>query len=164
MKQDRGNVWLGAAAIVENEQGDWLVVKKAYSGLKGRWSLPAGFVQQAETIASAAIREVKEETGVDCLVAGLIGLRSGVIRNEISDNMAIFYCKPVLQNIDPIVQEGEILEAAWMSPEQLAVNELSSVMLAEMASQRVQSLIHKHKDIDPGPVFGYSEYQLFFGK
>ena len=95
MKKDRGKVWLGVAAVVENEKGEWLVVKKTYSGLKGRWSLPAGFVQPAETVNAAAIREVKEETGIDCEVIGLIGFRTGVIREDISDNMAIFYCNPV---------------------------------------------------------------------
>ena len=28
MKKDRGTVWLGVANLVENEQGEWLVVKK----------------------------------------------------------------------------------------------------------------------------------------
>ena len=164
MKRDRGNVWLGAAAVVENEQGDWLVVKKAYSGLKGRWSLPAGFVQQGETIASAAIREVKEETGVDCLVAGLIGFRSGVIRNDISDNMAIFYCKPTGQSTI-VVQEREIIEASWIHPQQLATDSNASVMLVEMAEHQVQRhQLDKIDGVNPGNVFGYSEYQLYFKK
>lgn len=38
----------------------------------------------------AVIREIKEETGIDCRVSGLIGFRTGVIRDDISDNMAIF--------------------------------------------------------------------------
>ncbi len=52
--------------------------------------MPAGFVQAGETADQAVVREVKEETGIDCEVTGLIGFRSGVIREEISDNMAIF--------------------------------------------------------------------------
>lgn len=48
--------------------------EKAYSGLKGRWSLPAGFVNAGETVDEAVIREIKEETGIDCSVSGLIDL------------------------------------------------------------------------------------------
>ena len=66
MAKDRGKVWLGAAAIVENTKGEWLLVKKTYGGLKGKWSLPAGFVQEAETVTTTAKREVLEETAIVC--------------------------------------------------------------------------------------------------
>lgn len=163
MKKDRGKVWLGVASIVENEQGEWLVVKKAYSGLKGRWSLPAGFVQEGETVTAAAVREVMEETGIACEVAGLIGFRTGVLMNDVSDNMAIFYCKPLTSSLVTVVQEGEILEACWIHPEKLVTDELSSVMLAEMAKYGVGPILQRHDHINPGEIFGYHTYQLFFG-
>lgn len=163
MKKDRGKVWLGVASIVENEHGEWLVVKKAYSGLKGRWSLPAGFVQPGETVTTAAMREVLEETGIACTVKGLLGFRTGVLMNEVSDNMAIFYCRPFEGIRDIVIQEGEILEACWIHPDKLVTDELSSVMLKEMAAMGVQSVLHRDDDINPGDIFGYREYQLFFG-
>ena len=43
------NVWLGAAGLVVNGEGQWLVVRKNYGGLKGLWSIPAGFVDGGET-------------------------------------------------------------------------------------------------------------------
>ncbi len=33
--KERGRVWLGAAGLVENEKGEWLVAMKRYGGLKG---------------------------------------------------------------------------------------------------------------------------------
>ena len=87
----RGNVWLAAAGLLIDEQGRWLVVKKKYGGLKGMWSLPAGFVDGGETLEQAAQREVKEETGLDTQTAGIIGISTGVIKDKISDNM-IFSC------------------------------------------------------------------------
>lgn len=165
MKKDRGKVWLGVCAIVENTQGEWLVVKKSYSGLKGRWSLPAGFVQEGETINEAVVREVKEETGIDCFVKGLVGFRSGVIRGEISDNMAILYCDKVQESQPIIIQEREILEAHWMSPEQLAVDELANKMLKEYAQANVKN--HLLDDVDtivPEEIFGYTKYNIFIKK
>lgn len=165
MKKDRGKVWLGVGAIVENAAGEWLLVKKTYGGLKGIWSIPAGFVEPAETVTTAAMREVLEETGIVCKVIGLAGFRSGVILNDISDNMAIFYCEPIDQDQPFILQEKEIVEACWMKPTDIVQHELSSVMLREMAQQHVVHHIHPIiEGINPGDVFGYSEYHLFFKK
>ena len=78
------------AGLVVNSEGQWLVVRKTTVVLKGIWSIPAGFVEGDETADQAAIREVKEETGIDCQFEGMIGFRTGVLNGEISDNMAIF--------------------------------------------------------------------------
>ena len=165
MAKERGKVWLGVAAIVVNHIGEWLLVKKTYGGLKGVWSLPAGFVEPAETVTTATMREVLEETGVVCKVNGLIGFRSGVILNDISDNMAIFYCEPVEEEPQIVVQEKEIGEACWMAPSEIANNELSSVMLKEMANEHIARHIHPlNENVNPGAIFGYSEYHLFFKK
>ncbi|MGI2329281.1 NUDIX domain-containing protein [Planococcus sp. YIM B11945] len=163
-KQERGNVWLAAAGLVVNEKSEWLVVKKRYGGLKGKWSLPAGFVMQNETIDQAVVREVKEETGIDCEVLGMIGFRSGVIREGISDNMAIFLLKTRDEGRAFDVQLSELYEAAWLSPEQLAKDQDVSVMLHEMASYVVEEGFQSIEDVDPGEVFGYTAYKLFFKK
>lgn len=163
MKKDRGKVWLGVAGLVVNATGDWLVVKKSYSGLKGRWSLPAGFVKSGETVDEAVIREVKEETGLDCIVKGLIGFRSGVIREEISDNMAIFYCQLVDENQEFQIQEEELLDIRWLQAGHIVKDELSSELLKEMATHRFE----KHsldviEGVNPGDIFEYTSYKLFF--
>ena len=165
MKKDRGKVWLGVCAIVENHKGEWLVVKKSYSGLKGLWSLPAGFVQEGETINEAVVREVKEETGIDCFVKGLVGFRSGVIHGEISDNMAILYCDQLQQNQPIIIQEKEILEAYWLAPEQLVVDGHSSNLLKELAkNQQGHAILNNIDTVVPEKIFGYTTYNLFMRK
>lgn len=165
MKKDRGKVWLGVAGIVVNSQGKWLVVKKNYSGLKGVWSLPAGFVQVGETADEAAVREVKEETGIDCEVTGLIGFRTGVIRGEISDNMAIFCCTPTTETQTIIIQESELFDVSWLTVNELVHGGESSVMLKEMASHDLKRhQLGKKGGINPGDVFEYTAYNLFFNK
>lgn len=162
MRKERGTVWLGVAGVVVNNLGQWLVVKKAYSGLKGHWSLPAGFVNEGETVDEAILREIKEETGIDCVVSGLIGFRSGVIREEISDNMAIFYCRMMDEGQPLIIQEDELLEAGWVDPRELVNDPMASVLIKEI----VHHLDEHHplemiNGINPGDVFGYSSYKLF---
>lgn len=165
MKKERGKVWLGVAGIVINSDGQWLVVKKRYSGLKGIWSMPAGFVEVGETADEAVVREIKEETGIDCIVTGLIGFRTGVISREISDNMAIFYCKPVNENQPIIVQEVELYDACWAEVDELVYGGGASIMLQEMACHDIaHHQLYKSDHINPGDIFQYSSYKLFYNK
>ena len=165
MKKDRGNVWLGVGAIVENANGEWLVVKKTYSGLKGFWSIPAGFVQEGETIDRAVVREVKEETAIDIRVKGMVGFRSGVIRGTISDNMAIFHTTMVDPTQQYLAQEKEIAEVAWLLPQQLVKDPLTSLLLREMAAHRIeQHALAQIDNFNPGDQFGYTSYKLFMNR
>lgn len=160
----RGNVWLGAAGLVVNSKGEWLVVKKRYGGLNGKWSLPAGFVMPYETVDEAVLREVKEETALDCQVLGMIGFRSGVIRGEVSDNMAVFLLRAIDEKQQLAAQLEELYETVWLSPAFLAKDPSTSVMIHEMASFVIEEGFQTIENIDPGAVFGYSSYKLFFKK
>ncbi|TQR18374.1 NUDIX hydrolase [Psychrobacillus vulpis] len=161
-REDRGSIWLGVAGVVVNNRGEWLVVKKRYGGLHGRWSFPAGFVNKDETVDEAVCREVLEETGVVCTVQKMIGFRSGVIQHKISDNMAIFLLSP--KEEAPILQAqlSELYEVKWVHPNDLLVDKDASVMIRELAQNTMNSGFMKIEGINPGDIFGYNSYKLFF--
>ena len=160
MTNDRGKVWLGVSGIITNEIGQWLVVEKSYSGLKGKWSLPAGFVQQGETIDSALVREVKEETNIDIEVVGLVAFRSGIINDEISDNMAILFGRATTFKI--VAAKDELFTAEWLSPEQIISSPKSSVLLRELAEHhKIKNFLPMVDNLDPGAVFSYTAYKVF---
>jgi acetyl-CoA carboxylase carboxyl transferase subunit beta len=60
-----GEKILAAAAVVINERDEVLLIRRGREPAKGKWSLPGGSVQRSETPAQAALREVREETGLE---------------------------------------------------------------------------------------------------
>lgn len=59
--------------VVENDEGGILMIRRTDNG---NWALPGGAIDLGESVAQAAIRETKEETGIDCEITGLIGIYS----------------------------------------------------------------------------------------
>ena len=65
------------AAVVLARCGDKLVmVRRAIEPALGRWSFPSGYVDRGEAVEEAAVREMREETGLEIELDGLIGLYS----------------------------------------------------------------------------------------
>ena len=65
------------AAVALVVDGDGLVmVKRGVEPQYGKWAFPSGYVDRGEVVEAAAIREVKEETGLDVELEGLIGVYS----------------------------------------------------------------------------------------
>src|SRR3984893_14390661 len=58
-------------AIVTNDRGELLLVHKTDNDL---WALPGGGMDVGESIEQATVREVKEETGLDVVPTGIVGI------------------------------------------------------------------------------------------
>ena len=52
------------------------------------WALPGGFVEYGESCEAAAVREAKEETGLDVVLTGLVGVYSDPARDPRGHTMA----------------------------------------------------------------------------
>ncbi|KUO58816.1 MAG: hypothetical protein APF80_14780 [Alphaproteobacteria bacterium BRH_c36] len=62
------------ASMAVFQDGTVLLVRRSRPPLAGLWSLPGGSLEDGETAAQAALREVREETGVRALIAGRLGI------------------------------------------------------------------------------------------
>jgi NTP pyrophosphohydrolases containing a Zn-finger, probably nucleic-acid-binding len=160
--EERTRVWLGVAGLVENENGEWLVVMKRYGGLDGMWSIPAGFVKPGETVDQACQRELLEETGIKASMQGLLGLRTGVIKYDISDNMVVFYLTAHTQEQQIQVQLDELYEACWMSPQALKEDPRTSLLLLQLVDLPLKTRPATLEGMDRDNIFGYTDYKLFF--
>ncbi len=102
-------------ACISNDRNEILFV---YNCDNHHWSLPGGCVEEGEYLDQAIIREVKEETGYDILVNGLISVneRELIINNE----HCIFFtynCK-ITGGKQEILHPEEISKIEWKTIEE----------------------------------------------
>lgn len=67
---------VGADTFVVNKKNEVCLVKRSDNGL---WALPGGCMERGETARQCAIREFKEETGLDIQVTGALGVFSSLL-------------------------------------------------------------------------------------
>ncbi|MEL6717858.1 MAG: NUDIX domain-containing protein [Bacteroidota bacterium] len=60
-----------ARILVENDKGEFLFIRRTDNG---NWGLPAGGLEENETVLECAKREVLEETGIELLDLEVIGI------------------------------------------------------------------------------------------
>ena len=87
----QASVWprcAASAAVFRGEQV--LLIERGKGTLQGFWSLPGGHIEAGETARAAALREVREETGVAAELAGLVDIHE-VIRHRPGDTLAAHY-------------------------------------------------------------------------
>jgi ADP-ribose pyrophosphatase YjhB (NUDIX family) len=66
---------LVACVIVEMDE-KIILLKRAIEPQKGKWVVPGGYVDRGEVVKSAALRETKEECGIDVRIKRLLGVYS----------------------------------------------------------------------------------------
>ena len=65
-----------ATGVVFTYQGGILLVQRAIEPQYGKWVFPGGYVDRGETLEAAALREVREESGLVVRLTGLLGAYS----------------------------------------------------------------------------------------
>lgn len=84
----------GVGAIIEMDDGV-VLVKRGGKVKQGHWALPSGYIEADESVEEAAIRESREETGLDVELIDLLGIYS-FPEGPPSSGIIVFYrARPV---------------------------------------------------------------------
>jgi len=65
-----------SAGVLVEMEGGVVLIRRGHDPFEGRWALPSGFIEADESIEEAAVRECKEETGLDVELVELFGVDS----------------------------------------------------------------------------------------
>lgn len=109
------NHFIGVGGVVLDDQDNILVIQIRNQARRVvPWKIPGGYVETQESLATAGVREVKEETGVDGEPLGIIGFRE--ICNAPYGRRDIYFVmlmRPLSKTID-IQDTKEVEFCEWM--------------------------------------------------
>jgi 8-oxo-dGTP diphosphatase len=78
-------------AVITCEHDSIILIKRKKDPYRGSWALPGGFVEYGETVESAILREVKEETCLEIDLKGIVGVYSDPKRDPRGHTVTICY-------------------------------------------------------------------------
>ncbi len=104
-----------AAAVLVEQDGRILLVRRANEPFRGLWTLPAGFVDAGEDPAEAAVRECLEETGLIVRVTRVLD----VVPSREHERGADFIIVYLAEVVDGTLNPADDADAAeWFAREQ----------------------------------------------
>ncbi len=111
-----------AASVAVLRDDRVLVAARGRGPMAGRYSLPGGLVEPGETIAEAALRELREEVGIDAEMIGFVDHVEIIERDDEHKVRHHFVvCAHVARWIAGEPQPGpEALEVRWVGKDEVA--------------------------------------------
>ncbi|MGD1918957.1 MAG: NUDIX domain-containing protein [Pleurocapsa sp.] len=124
---------MGAGCLLFNQEKQLLILKPIY---RDCWLLPGGVIEQNESPRQACIREVKEETGIECESPKLVCVDyANNPQKKLESVQFIFLAETVKDSTNIIVPKKEI------SAYQFCELNTAISMLGIHSQRRLQSLM-----------------------
>jgi ADP-ribose pyrophosphatase YjhB (NUDIX family) len=134
----------------EGESVQVLLCKRAIEPRLGYWTLPAGFMENNETTAEAAVRETEEEAGADIEIGNLFSLLNVAQVHQVH----LFYLAR-LRNLD-FAPGVESLEVQLFTKDQIPWNELAFPTIRTTLELFFDDCIKVHE----GGAFGFHTHDI----
>ena len=95
------------------QDGNILLIRRGRPPFTGQHALPGGFVDYGETVESAVMREMREETGLLTRVSGLLGVYSDPSRDPRGHTVSVVF---IVEMVGGVLQAGDDAAAASWFP------------------------------------------------
>ena len=125
-----GRPIVGVGVLIE-EDGRYLLVKRAAEPDAGMWSVPGGLIDVGEKAADAAAREALEETGLTIEILNRVDVVDKIVRDpngEVRYHFVIidFIARPLSGDMKPM---DDALDAVWVKPDEFTDYELTPTLV-----------------------------------
>lgn len=102
--------------MVVVRDGRFLAIKRARDPWRGYWDIPGGFCDSGEHPQDAAVREMREETGLDVQIAGLAGIYMDTypFEDDVISILNLYFAATVDDSQHPRLVDTEATDVAWL--------------------------------------------------
>lgn len=105
------------------EDNKIVLIKRLNNPYKDHWAIPGGFVEYGEKVEDAAVREAKEETGLDIELIKLVGVYSDPNRDPRGHTVTVAYLAKIIGGT--IKSDSDAKDAIFID-----INDLKNMKLA----------------------------------
>ncbi|MBM62490.1 MAG: NUDIX hydrolase [Acidobacteria bacterium] len=102
---------VAVGTIITTKNGQIILARRAIQPGYGRWVFPGGYVDRGELVSEAAVREAREEAGVEVHLDGLINIYSYVNQTAVIIVYAATATGGELQHDDESLEIGTFTKA-----------------------------------------------------
>ena len=137
---------VGVAAVIVQD-GKVVLVKRGVEPGKGKWSIPGGGVELGERVRDTAVREAKEECGLEIELVGETPMDA--IDNIIAgENERLRYHYVILDFLarprgGTLTPGGDVTEVRWVSLEEVEEYDLTNTFRLFLKKHRKELIFHK---------------------
>lgn len=127
---------VAVGTIVKVDEERLVLVRRAIEPGYGKWVFPGGYVDRGEALVDAAIREAREESGLDIRLDGLVNVYSYTGRAPV----IVVYAATAVGGV--LTLDDESLEYASVLPADIPWNELAFRSTQDALRDYLAGLIH----------------------
>ena len=110
-----------AVGTVCFKNDDVLLIRRGKAPFLDDWSLPGGRIEAGEHAGDAALRELREETGIEAQLIGLVDVVDGIFTSSTTEtphHYLLFDYAARWISGDPVAADDAV-HAEWISPDRL---------------------------------------------
>ena len=130
---------------VIEKNGKFLLVQEAKKICYKKWNMPAGHLDFNESITEGAMREIKEETGCEVELTGILNISCRKLEDNIFI-MIIFSTKLIKEEIK--FDKEEILDVKWFDYDEI-MNKMDNEL---RSTEYIKTSIDNYKNKLIGPI------------
>ncbi|MEW2358263.1 NUDIX domain-containing protein [Spirillospora sp. NPDC029432] len=132
--------------VVTNDNGEILLIRRTDND---NWAVPGGAIDLGESVSQAAVRETREETGIECEITGIVGIYSDpkhlihyTSNDEVRQEFSILLTgRPISGEPTP---SDESREVHWKAPtdvESLQMDRSMRLRIGHYLEQRAKPVV-----------------------